>query len=179
VLAGLSLDIFNRHADKVAMANIAQLVNCLQSLFLAHEDKFCVTPTYHVFSMNAAHQAAQSLRTIASAPQAAYSRNGRPASIPGLSASASLNAKQLTVTATNTHLTEDRETEISIRGAAINSIKVWTLSAPDVHACNTLANPNAVAPREQTISATSKTSASTLVVKFPKASVTKLEIALA
>lgn len=178
VLAGLSLDIFNRHADKVAMANIAQLVNCLQSLFLAHEDKFCVTPTYHVFSMNAAHQGAQSLRTIASAPQAAYSRNVRPASIPGLSASASLNAKQLTITATNTHLTEDRETEISIRGAAINTIKALTLSAPDVHACNTFANPNTVAPREQTVSANSKTSANTVVIKFPKASVTKLEIAL-
>ena len=51
VLAGLTLDTFNRHADKVAMAAVAQLVNCLQSLFLAHEDKFCVTPTYHVFDM--------------------------------------------------------------------------------------------------------------------------------
>jgi alpha-L-arabinofuranosidase len=33
------------------MANVAQLVNCLHSLFLAHEDKFTVTPNYHVFEM--------------------------------------------------------------------------------------------------------------------------------
>jgi alpha-N-arabinofuranosidase len=45
VLAGLTLDTFHRHADKVAMANVAQLVNCPHSLFPAHEDKFCVTPT--------------------------------------------------------------------------------------------------------------------------------------
>ena len=44
VLAGLTLDTFNHHADKVGMAAVAQLVNCLQSLFFAHEDKFCVTP---------------------------------------------------------------------------------------------------------------------------------------
>ena len=35
LLAGLTLDTFHRHADKVGMANIAQLVNCLQSLFVA------------------------------------------------------------------------------------------------------------------------------------------------
>src|SRR6185436_1179025 len=66
VLAGLTLNIFNRHADKVAMAAVAQLINCLQSLFLAKEDKFVTTPTFHVFEMFAAHQGAQSVRTICS-----------------------------------------------------------------------------------------------------------------
>ena len=66
VLAGMSLDVFNRHADKVGMANVAQLVNCLQSLFFAHEDKFCVTPTGHVFQMYADHQKGQSVRTVLS-----------------------------------------------------------------------------------------------------------------
>jgi alpha-N-arabinofuranosidase len=51
VLAGLTVDTFNRHADKVGMAGVAQLVNCLQALFFAPEDKFCVTPTYHVFDL--------------------------------------------------------------------------------------------------------------------------------
>ena len=93
VLAGLSLDTFNRHADKVAMANVAQLVNCLHSLFFAHEDKFCVTPTYHVFAMYAAHQGAQSVRTEFSAPPVTYSRNAKPATLPGLSGSASVSGK--------------------------------------------------------------------------------------
>ncbi len=56
VLAGLTLDTFNRHADKVAMANVAQLVNCLHALFLARGERFLLTPTYHVFAMFAAHQ---------------------------------------------------------------------------------------------------------------------------
>ena len=49
--AALSLDTFNRHADKVDMANVAQLVNNLHSLFLADGDKFVATPNFHVFEM--------------------------------------------------------------------------------------------------------------------------------
>jgi len=97
VVAGLSLDIFNRHADKVGMASVAQLVNCLQSLFLAHEDKFCVTPTYHVFDMYVAHQGGQSIRTQVSAPNSKYTWNGLPATLRGLSSSASLKGKTLTL----------------------------------------------------------------------------------
>ena len=62
LLAGLTLDIFQRHADKVGMANVAQLVNCLQSLYLAHEDRFVATPTYHVFEMYGAHVGGQAVR---------------------------------------------------------------------------------------------------------------------
>ena len=49
VFSGMTLDIFNQHPEKIAMANCAQLINCLNSLYLAHEDKFCVTPVGHVF----------------------------------------------------------------------------------------------------------------------------------
>ena len=174
VLAGLSLDVFNRHADKVAMANIAQLVNCLQSLFLAHEDKFCTTPTYHVFAMYAAHQGGQSVRTVFSAPQVTYTRAGKAAVLSGLNGSASVNGKQLTVTVTNSHLSEMREAEIAIRGATISSVKAVVLSAPDVHNCNTFANPRAVEPREESL----KGSGSTIVHRFPPGSVTKLDVVL-
>jgi alpha-N-arabinofuranosidase len=173
ILAGLSLDTFHRHADKVAMANVAQLVNCLQSLFFAHEDKFCVTPTYHVFDMYAAHQGAQSLRTVISAPAISYSRNTKTATLPGLSGSASLNARQLTMTITNPSLDQPREAEISIRGGTAKSIRVVALSAPDVHAHNTFDAPRAVEPKETTVPAASR-----VVHRFPAASVTKLDITL-
>src|SRR3990172_7537461 len=62
LLAAITLDTFIRHADKVAMANVAQLINCLHSLFTAHEERFIVTPNYHVFDMYAAHQRSQSVR---------------------------------------------------------------------------------------------------------------------
>jgi alpha-N-arabinofuranosidase len=174
VLAGLSLDTFNRHADKVAMANVAQLVNCLQSLFFAHEDKFCVTPTYHVFGMYAAHQGAQSLQTMFTAPDVTYSRNSQPATLPGLAGSASVKGKQLTLTVTNPSLDQTRETQIAIRGGSIKSAGAVVLTADDVHAHNSFEAPNVVQPKTEAVSM----QGSTLVHRFPPASVTKLEIAL-
>ena len=108
VLAGLTLDTFNRHADKVAMAAVAQLVNCLQSLFMAHEDKFCVTPTYHVFDMYAAHQGARSVRTLVASPANSYNRNGTPTTMRGLNGSASVNGSTLTLTVTNPSMDQAR-----------------------------------------------------------------------
>ena len=117
MLAGLTLDTFNRHADKVAMANVAQLINCLHSLFLAHEDKFIVTPTFHVFEMFMPHMGGRAVRAVFSAPEVQYTRVDKPAEFWGLSGSASVNGKQLTLTVTNPHLSEPRETEIVVRGA--------------------------------------------------------------
>ena len=174
LLAGLTLDTFNRHADKVAMANVAQLVSCLQSLFLAHEDKFCVTPTYHVFNMYASHQGAQAVRSVFSAAQLSYQRNGQPASLYGLNGSASLNGKQLTLTVTNPSMDQARAAEISLRGAIARSARIVTLAASDVHAFNSFENPQAVQSREQTIAV----SQSSFTYQFPPASVVKLEITL-
>jgi alpha-N-arabinofuranosidase len=175
VLSGLTLDTFQRHADKVGMANAAQLVNCLHSLFFAHEDKFCVTPTYHVFAMYAAHQNNQALRTMISAPQVSYSRNGQPATLPGLAGSASIDGKKVVLTVTNQSIDTPREGEMVIRGAAIQSAKATTLAASDVHAHNSFETPNAVEPKEQSLTPRS----GALTHRFPPASVTKLEITLA
>ncbi len=51
VLAGLNLNVFNRHADRVRMANIAQMINVLQAMILTDKEKMLLTPTYHVFEM--------------------------------------------------------------------------------------------------------------------------------
>ena len=53
LVAALSLDIFNRHADKVVMSNIAQTINVLQATILTDGDKMLVTPTGHVYGMYA------------------------------------------------------------------------------------------------------------------------------
>ena len=65
------------------MANLAQSINCLQSLFVAHEDKFIVTPNYHVFDMYMDHMGAEAVRTEFVAPRVSYTRNGQPRNIPG------------------------------------------------------------------------------------------------
>lgn len=175
VLAGLTLDIFNRHADKVAMANIAQLVNCLQSLFFAHEDKFAVTPTYHVFAMYAAHQGGQSVRTEATGPSISYMRNGRAASLRGLSASASVKGGELTVTVTNLHMTEAAAVELRLRGAAPGAVSAATLSAADPRAHNSFAQPDLVKPASANVAR----KGAVIAHAFPPASVTKLSVQLA
>jgi alpha-N-arabinofuranosidase len=175
VLAGLSLDTFNRHADKVAMANVAQLVNCLHSLFFAHEDKFCVTPTYHVFALYASHQGAQSVRTEFSAPAITYSRNSQPATLPGLAGSASVNGKTMTLTVTNPSLDQTRQAKIAVRGGSIRSVRATVLSSSDVHNHNSFESPNEVQPKTtEPVSV----QGGALVHDFPPASVTKLEISL-
>ncbi len=174
LLSGLTLDTFNRHADKVIMGNVAQLINCLHSLFIAHEDKFIVTPTFHVFEMYAAHQGGKSLRTVFSAPTITYSRLGKPASFLGLAGSASLHDKELVLTAVNPHATEARETEIVIRGASILSARARTLTSNDIHAHNTFENPRALEPKD--VQADLKGRAP--VFHFPPASVTRLQITL-
>lgn len=175
VLAGLTLDIFHRHADKVAMANIAQLVNCLQSLFLAHEDKFILTPTYHVFDMYTAHQGAQSLRTNVSSSRLPYTRNGQPATMPGLGGSASLNGRQVTLTVTNPDPKAAVETEIGLRGASVKDVAVTVLSARDTQAHNSFDNSRAIEPQagRATIG-----SGGVVVCTFAPASVTKLQMTL-
>lgn len=175
VLAGLSLDIFHRHADKVGMANIAQLINCLQALFLAHEDKFVITPTGHVFEMYAAHQGAQALRTEVMSARLPYTRNGRAATMRGLNGSASLRDRTVTLTVTNPDPQNAQETEIALRGATIKDVQVVTLAHTDIHAHNRFDHPPAIAP--QTGKAT--ISGSTVRCSFAPASVTRLQLTLA
>ena len=174
MLAGLTLDTFNRHADKVAMANVAQLINCLHSLFLAHEDKFITTPTFHVFEMFMPHMGGRAVRAVFSAPEVQYTRVDKPAEFWGLSGSASVNGKQLTLTVTNPHLSEPRETEIVVRGARAATAQATVLSTPDVHAHNTFANPTAVQPRNEPVTV----SAGAISYRFAPASVTRLQVSL-
>jgi alpha-N-arabinofuranosidase len=175
VLAGLTLDIFNRHADKVVMANVAQLINCLQSLFLAHEDKFILTPTFHVFEMYSAHPGAQSVRAEFLSPRVSYTRDDKPSDFQGLAGSASLNGKQVTLTVVNSDLTAPRETEIAVAGARISSGQARVLSASDVHAHNSFENPQVLAPRDEPVGVGP---GGALVFRFAPASVTRLQLAL-
>jgi alpha-N-arabinofuranosidase len=147
LIAGLTLDIFNRHADKVAMANVAQLINNLHSLFLAREDKFVATPNFHVFEMYSAHHGGKSLRTVFNVPELAAAQNAR-ARPPLLAGSASLHERQLVITVVNTHASEPQQVEVRLRGAAVKSGSGRVLKADDIHAHNTFAEPDGCMPRD-------------------------------
>ena len=175
LLSGLTLDIFHRHADKVAMANVAQLVNCLHSLILATEDKFVLTPVYHVFKMYMSHMGAQAVRTEFGAPPLTYDRVGKPATLPGLSGSASISGKDLTLTVVNPHTSRTLETEIAVRGATITGGRGQILTHADIHAHNDFQHPDVLRPEPVSVAV----SGDRLVHRFPPASVTALYLTLA
>ena len=179
LISAINLDTFQRHAEKVAMANPAQLVNTIHSLFHTYEDKFIVTPNYHVFEMYGAHAGATSLRTEFVAPKASFTRLDAqrkevPVSLWGLNGSASLKGKQLVLTVVNPHAKDAREADIAIRGASITSGESRTLTANDIHARNSFANPNGLEPKNAPVSATG----SNISFTFAPASVTRLTFAL-
>ena len=111
----------------------AQLINCLNSLYLAHEDKFVVTPVGRVFELYAAHQDGQAIRAVFTGPAVKYDRDGKPATFWGLQGSASLHGKKLIVTAVNPDVSQAREAEVTVRGAKPMSASMTLLTAR--HSC--------------------------------------------
>ena len=172
LLTGLTLDTFNRHPDKVAMANVAQLVNCLHALFLADGDRFIVTPAYHVFAMHADHQDAESLRTIVSAPRVRHTRNGEPESFWGLAGSASRKENRIVLTLVNPAITEPRETEVIVRGAAIKEARWTHLTADQTNAHNSFERPEALQPTR----GQARVTGGVVVHQMPAKSVVRLDL---
>ena len=190
ILSGITLDIFHKHADKMAMANVAQSINCLHSLMLAEGDQFTVTPVYHVFRMYMAHMGGQSVRAefaAASIPNgmAQVSPVGGASSVgsietasklAGLSGSASIKDKVMTVTVVNPHLDQPVTAEINVGGATILVATGQVLTGPDIHAHNDFAHRDAVKAVAAKVGAPA---GARLVHTFPPASLTALTVTLA
>jgi alpha-N-arabinofuranosidase len=174
VVTALTLDTFNRNADKVGMAACAQLVNNLNALFLSHGDKFTTTPNFNVFEMYAAHQGGTAVRTEFSSPEVRYDRDGKPATFWGLKGSASMKEKSLVLTVVNPDVSQPREAEIVLRGATPASAKAWVLTDTDIHAHNTFDQPDRVKTRTAEVTVRPDS----LGFTFPPASVAKIEVQL-
>jgi alpha-N-arabinofuranosidase len=87
VTAAIHLNIFNQHAERVKVANLAQMVNVLQAVILTKEEKMLLTPTYHVFRMFRVHQEARLLKTDLKCEDYSFG-DGK---IPAVSGSASVD----------------------------------------------------------------------------------------
>ena len=148
LVAALTLDTFNRHADKVDMANVAQLVNNLHSLFLADGDRFVATPNFHVYTMYRPHQGAKAVRIDVEAPDVAFQAGGRQQKIFRVAGSASLaGPKEATLTLVHTHATEPAEVVLRLRGGAAGQVRQTVLTHSQLNAHNTFAQPETVMPR--------------------------------
>ena len=108
MVASVTLDVFNRHCDRVFMANIAQIANVLQAIILTRDDKMVLTPTYHVFDLYKHHMDARELGCEIEADRLGTDSH----SLPGISASAS--EKDGTVTLTLSNLSPDRPQEVAV-----------------------------------------------------------------
>ncbi|MCF7802757.1 MAG: alpha-N-arabinofuranosidase [Candidatus Marinimicrobia bacterium] len=163
LVAGVSLNIFNEHADRVTMANIAQTVNVLQAMILTDEEKMVLTPTYHVFEMYKVHQEATllpldmetgtySLETDSEEEQGRgfWGRMGAGQnSVPTLNASASRNADgKVHITVCNLNPNESADLECDLRGMSAKKVSGRVLTASDMNAHNTFDNPDVVKPEK-------------------------------
>jgi alpha-N-arabinofuranosidase len=175
LVAAISLDTFNRHADKVWMANVAQLVNNLHSLFLADGDKFVATPTFHVYTMYRPHQKARAVRTDVQTPEVQFRAAGRSEQIVRLAGSASrTNDGRATLSLVHLHASEPAEVLIRLRGGAAGEVRHSVLSHADLNAHNTFERPDVVAPRSNALEARG----TEFRVTLPPASVNALDIRL-
>src|SRR5271168_3960733 len=127
----VTLDIFNRHADKVTMANVAQTINCIHSLFLAKGDRYARTPVYSVFEMYRSHMGARLAQMQIHCDElkvpSRIGANGS-ATISHLSGSASVKDKTLTVTLTNPSLDAPLATQIHLTSGNITEGKGTVLT---------------------------------------------------
>lgn len=146
LVAALTLDTFNRHADKIVMANIAQMVNVLQALILTDGPRMLTTPTYHVYDLYQSHQAGRSVRAVFESPDVSFAVGNERRRLPGLSGSASIKNGELTLSVVNPHATLPADAIITLRGGTIREADVFMLTHDDLTAHNTFDEPHALQP---------------------------------
>jgi alpha-L-arabinofuranosidase len=140
----VTFDVFNRHADKIAMANVAQTINCLHSLFLAQSGRYTRTPAYSVFEMYRPHMGARSTPLRVRAEELAVPSGQGSVRMPGLSGSASLRDNQLTLTLTNPSLDAGVIAQIRLASGSIVEGRGQVLTHSDMRAHNTFERPDEV-----------------------------------
>jgi alpha-N-arabinofuranosidase len=141
----ITFDIFNRHAEKLEMANVAQTINCLHSLFAAVEDKYARTPAYSVFEMYRPHMGARLVPLRTSAPELTVEVLSGTAKLPGISGSASIRDRQLCVTLTNPSLHDAVSASVRLEGGGrVAEARGTVLTHEDMAATNTFDDPDKV-----------------------------------
>ena len=140
LVAGINLNIFNKHCDRVKMANIAQLVNVLQAVILTEGEKMIKTPTYHVFNMYKYHQGADLLESYVEAEEIGSGKW----KVPNLHESVSLGKDgRIHVTLNNLSVTESFDIDAVFMETDIKGVE-GTILTGEMHAHNTFDEPDAV-----------------------------------
>jgi alpha-L-arabinofuranosidase len=143
ITAAIHLNIFNHHADRVKAANLAQMVNVLQSVILTKDDKMILTPTYYVFKMFRVHQDAKLLNTDLTCEDYVYENK----SIPAVSASASIDGNgKIHISLANLNPHKQIVLNCHLIGDAYNKISGEVLTGPEMNSYNSFENSSVVKP---------------------------------
>jgi alpha-N-arabinofuranosidase len=143
MIAGLSLNIFNNHCDRVRMANLAQTINVLQAVILTKEEKMVLTPTYHVMEMYKVHQDALLLPlTVASNDYVMGDKK-----IRAVSASASKDKTGIIhISLVNMDASKIQDIRIELGGITATTVSGRILRSEKLQDHNSFDNPQMVKP---------------------------------
>jgi len=170
MIAGVTLNIFNNHSDRIRMANLAQCINVLQAVILTNEEKIILTPTYHVMEMYNVHQDAKMVPlTIKSNDYVLDNQK-----LKAVSASASKDSTgALHISLVNIDAKATQDVSVDIEGGNYKSLSGRILTSAKLQDHNTFEAPDKIKP-EPFKGATLK--GKTLSVKMPPFSVVVLEL---
>ncbi len=140
LVAGVNLNIFNQHCDRISMANIAQTVNVLQAMILTDKHELLLTPSYHAFEMYKVHQGQTLIPVELRAPR--YTLGER--SVPMLHASASREASgRVHLSLVNLH--PSHAATLAVK-PGLRDVTGRVLTAPLMSSRNTFEEPDVVRP---------------------------------
>ena len=153
MVAALTLNVFHRHTERVRMANIAQVVNVLQSMILTDQKgtgHMVLTPTYHVFEMYKGFQDATYLPTEINCDT--MSIGGKNIhllkTLPMVSASAARQKDgSMIVSLVNVGLDKAADIQVVLDGCAQKTVTGRVLTCNDIADYNDFEHPDVVSPK--------------------------------
>lgn len=173
IVAGLNFNMFHEHNDRVQVANIAQMVNVLQSIILTKDDKMVLTPTYYAFDMYKNHMDATLVDSRVTSDMVSLGTpvRGRASEAPALNVTSSVKDGVMTISIVNIDPSKDFDLSCEIRGNRYSSASGEVLTSSKLQDHNTFETPNVVT--KKALSGV-KLSNNTLTAKIPSKSVVTL-----
>lgn len=171
LIAGITLNIFNKHSDRVRMAALAQMVNVLQAVLLTEGAKMIKTPTYHVMHMYRHHQDADLLASELTGVEEIGVEGWK---VPAMTESVSRDADGvITITVNNLSMEESQELEVRLAGKGYQVQEAKIVTDGDARAKNTFEEPETVCERDF---ADYKVTDEGLTLTLPKNSVVEIRV---
>ena len=144
MIAGVTLNIFNNHSDRVRMANLAQTINVLQAVILTNKEKIILTPTYYVMEMYNVHQNAKLIPLTIKTDD--YTLGGE--TLPSVSGSASQDSTGLIhISLTNINSKQAEAISLNVEGKKITKVTGRILTSSKLQDHNTFEEPDKIKPK--------------------------------